>query len=75
MENMIIFHPEYHMFFNQVITRHETEVVVAIMNQLSLNSGLKRWGKKGGDEINSYMRKLHTRYIFLQIYWKNMSHE
>ena len=47
MENMGILYPEAHMFFNQVITRHDPDVVGYIMIQISLKVGLKIWGNKG----------------------------
>ena len=58
MENMGILHPESHMLFDQGITRHDPDVVLSIMTQLSLKAGLKRWGKKGRDEIHSETNQL-----------------
>ena len=49
MENMGILYPEAHMFFNQVITRHDPDVVGYIMIQISLKVGLNIWGNKGKD--------------------------
>ena len=45
------------------------------MTQISLKSGLKRWGKKGRYAINSEMKQLHTRDTFLPLHWKNISNE
>ena len=42
MESMGILHPEANMFFNQLITRNDPDVVGAIMTQLSLKTGLNR---------------------------------
>ena len=63
------------MFFNQGITIHDPDVVGAIMNQLSLKAGLKRWGKKVIDEIHSEMNQIHMRDTFLPLHCKNMSYE
>ena len=63
------------MFFNQVITRHEPDIVGSIMNQMLLKTGLNRWGKKGRGEIHSETKQLHTRGTFLPLHWKNMSYE
>ena len=72
---MGILHPESHMFFNQGITRHEPDVVGSIITHLSLKAGLKRWGKKGRDEIHSEMNQLHMRDTFLPLHWKNMLYD
>ena len=75
MENMGILHPEYHMFFNQRITGHDSDFEGDIMAQLSHKSGLKRWGKKVRYAIPSKMKQIHMRDTFLPLHWKNMSYE
>ena len=62
---MGILHPESHMFFNQGITRHGTDVVRAMTTQMSLKAVLKRWGKKIRYESNSEMKQLHMGDTFL----------
>ena len=75
MENMNIFHPESHMFFNQGITIHDPYVVETMTTHISPKTGLKIWGKGGTDSIYSEMIQLHMRDTFLPLHWKNMSHE
>ena len=75
MENMGILHPEYHMFFNQRITGHDSDFEGDIMAQLSHKSGLKRWGKKVRYAIPSKMKQIHMRDTFLPLHWKNMLYD
>ena len=75
MENIGILHPKSHMFSKQVIKRHDTDVVGAIMTHLSLKEGLRIWGKKCRDAIHSETKQLHMRETFLPIHCKNMSYE
>ena len=75
MENMGILRPEYHMFLNHGITRHDPDVLGSIMAQLSLKASLNRWGNKGRDAIHSETKKLHMKYTFLPLHWKNISNE
>ena len=63
------------MFFNQVITRHDPDILGANMNHISIKAGLKRWGKKVIDAIHREMNQLHMRDTFLLLQCKNMSHE
>ena len=72
MENMGILHPEDHIFSNRGITINDPDGLGAIMTQLSLNAGLKRWGNKGLSAINSNMNQLHMRDTLLPLQCNNM---
>ena len=49
------------MFYNQNMYQAEPDVVIAIMTQLSLKAGLKRWGVTARKAVTSEMRQLHFR--------------
>ncbi len=39
-------YPDAQMFFNGSICQEEPDVIAAIMTQLSLEAGLKQWGRR-----------------------------
>jgi hypothetical protein len=65
-------HPDAHMTFFQQEGPSEPEVVHAIMTQLSLKVGLKRWGEKAQDAARSEMKQLHMRNTLESLLWKNL---
>jgi hypothetical protein len=66
-------HPDAHMSFCLDMMREQPDVVEVIMTQLSLKSGLKRWGKKGRKAAKSEMKQLHMRETFVPKHWRNLS--
>ena len=42
-----VLHPDVHVFFNRGEVQNEPDVNAVITTQISLKSGLKKWGKKG----------------------------
>ena len=47
MAEQEVLHPDSHVFFNCGETQNEPDMTAVIMNQLSLKTGLKKWGEKG----------------------------
>ena len=44
MAEQEVLHPDYHVFFNRGAVQNEPDMTAVIMNQLSIESGLKNWG-------------------------------
>ena len=57
-------HPDAHMMFNQIASRIPPKALIAILTQLSLNRGLKRWKEKGHKAAFGEMKQLHMRDTF-----------
>jgi hypothetical protein len=51
----------------------DPDVVVHIMTQLSLNSGLKQWGNEAYAAVTLEMKQLHFRNMFKPKYWNELS--
>ena len=68
-------HPDAHVFFNCGAVQNEPYVTAVIMPQLSLNSGLKKWGEKGRGEFQSEMKHLHMRDTFTPLNRKEFNKE
>jgi hypothetical protein len=67
-----VMHPDAHMAVFQLKGPTEPEVVHAIMTQLSLKVGLKRWGEKAKDAARSEMKQLHMCNTFQPLLWQNI---
>jgi hypothetical protein len=48
LETLGVLHPDSHMFVQEDFYQSNPDVVVHIMTQLSLKSGLQQWGDKQG---------------------------
>ena len=56
MAEQEVLHPYAHVLFNHGSVHNEPDVTSVIMDQLSLNSGLKKWVKKFIGEVHSDMK-------------------
>jgi hypothetical protein len=60
------------MFIQEDFYQSDPDVVVHIMTQLSLKSGLKQWGNKGYAVVTSEMKQLHFRNTFKPKHWSKL---
>jgi hypothetical protein len=72
LENGVL-NPDAHMFVQEDFYQAEPDVVAAIMTQLSLKSGLKKWGDRARDAIEAEMKQLHFRNTFKPMHWKDLT--
>jgi hypothetical protein len=61
------------MFIEEDFYRSNPNVMVHIMTQLSLRSGLKQWGDKANAAVTSEMKQLHFRNTFKPKHWNELS--
>jgi hypothetical protein len=61
------------MFVQEDFYQSDPDVVVHIMTQLSLKSGLKQWGDKAYVAVTSEMKQLHFRNTFKPKHWSELS--
>ena len=61
------------MLFNHGAVHNEPDVTAFIMTQLSLKTGLKKWGKKARGAVHSDMKQIHTRDTFIPIHTKDLT--
>jgi hypothetical protein len=54
-----VLNPDAHMFVQEYFHQAKTDIVTAIMTQLSLKAGLKEWGGRAFPAAQSEMRQLH----------------
>ena len=59
------------MFFMKIQEEH-LDVIIVIMTQLLLKEGLKWWGTKSHNTVQSEMKQLHFRYTLKPIHWKEL---
>ena len=52
------------MFVQEDFYQAETDVVVAVMTQLSMKAGLRAWGDKALSAVKSEMKQLNFRNTF-----------
>ena len=71
-ENEVI-HPYDHVFFNREAVHNELDVAAVIMTQISLKSGLKKWGENVICAFHSEMKQLHTRVTLISIHRKDLT--
>jgi hypothetical protein len=69
MESQGVINPDAHMFVQEDFYQAESDVVAAIMTQLSLKAGLKQWGRKAFTATHSEMKQLHLRKMFKPNHW------
>jgi hypothetical protein len=61
------------MFIQEDLYQSDPDVVAHIMTQLSLKSGLKRWGHKAYVAVMSEMKQLHFCDMFKPKHWNKLS--
>ena len=73
LENFRMLNPDAHMFVQEDFYQAEPDVMAAIMMQLSLKSGLKEWGNRAYEAIESEMKQLHFRITFKPMHWSELT--
>jgi hypothetical protein len=73
LENFGTLNPDAHMFVQEDFYQTEPDVVAAIMTQLSLKSGLKEWGDRAREAVESEMKQLHFRNTFKPMHWSELT--
>jgi type IV secretory pathway VirB10-like protein len=73
LETHGVLHPDSHMFVQEDFYQSGPNVVAHVMTQLSLKSGLKRWGNKAYAAVTSEMKQLHFRNMFRPKHWNELS--
>jgi hypothetical protein len=73
LESEGLLNPDAHMFVQEDFYQAESDVVAAVMTQLSLKSGLKEWGDKAYAAVESEMKQLHFRNIFKPKHWSELT--
>ena len=68
-------HPYCHVFFNHVSVHNEPDLTAIIMNQISLKEGPNKRGKKGRGSVQSDMKQLHMRDMFILLHMKDLIKE
>ena len=65
-------HPDVHLWRDYEVDNSE-QVVAAIMLQLSLKAGLKKWGEKARQAAHAEMYQLHMRDTFEPLRWEHLT--
>ncbi len=73
MQEQAVLHPDAHEFFNGEVSQEETNVVQAILTQLSLKVGMKQWGAKAENAVHAEMKQLHMRDTFRPMHWRDLT--
>jgi hypothetical protein len=68
-----VLNPDAHMFVQDDFYQEEPDIVTAKMTQLSLEAGLKEWGKKRFKASHSEMKQLNLRKTFKPKHWRELS--
>jgi hypothetical protein len=69
LQNDGLLNPDAHMFLQGDFYQAEPDVVTTIMTQLSLKSGLRQWGSRAYNAVESEMNQLHFRNAFKPMHW------
>jgi hypothetical protein len=72
LDSQGVLYPDAHMFVQDDLYQGESDIVAAIMTQLSLKAGLKEWGKKGFKADHSEIKQLHLRNTFKPKHWREL---
>ena len=67
--------PDAHMFAQTDFYQTDADAVAAIMLQLSLKAGLKKWDGKAHEAAHSEMKQLHMRDTFKLKHWHELTVE
>jgi uncharacterized protein YuzE len=73
IESQGVFKHNAHMFVQEDFYQAETDVVAAIMTQLSLKDGLKERGDEAFMDAQSEMNQLDFRNMFKPKHWRELS--
>jgi hypothetical protein len=73
LESQGVLNPDSHMFVQEDFYQAGPDVVAAIMTQLSLKAGLKKWGEEAFMAAQSEMKQLHFRNTFNPKHWRELS--
>jgi hypothetical protein len=73
LESEGLLNPDAHMFVQEDFYQAEPDVVVAVMLQLSLKSGLKEWGDKAYSAVESKMKQSHFSNTFKPKHWSKLT--
>ena len=52
---------------------NEPYMTAVFMTQISNNACLNKWGKKGRGAVNSYMKQIRMRYMFIPLHRKYLT--
>ena len=74
LEYQGVLHPDAHMFVQDDFYQAEPDAVAAIMMQLSLKAGLKKWGDKAFKAAHAEMKQLHLRDTFKPMHLHELTH-
>jgi hypothetical protein len=67
-------HSDAHMLFQTDMYQAEPDVMAAIMTELSLQAGLREWGKEAQKAVHSEMKQLPHRDTFRPMHWGDLTH-
>jgi hypothetical protein len=74
LQNEEVLNPDAPMFLQNDFYQAEPDVVAVAMTQLSLKAGLREWGDKAFEAVESEMKQLHFRNTFEPMHWRQLSH-
>ena len=75
LESHGVLHPDSHIFSQEEFYEDEPELLVEIMNQLSLKAGLKEWGDRAHTADKSKMKQMHFSNMFIPMYQLDLTYE
>ena len=61
------------MFAQEDFYQADPNIVASIMTQLSLKSGLREWGDKAYEAVESKMKQLHFQNMFKPMHWGELT--
>jgi hypothetical protein len=73
LETHGVLHPDSHTFVQEDFYQSDPNVMAHVMTQISLKSGLKRWGDKAYAAVTSEMKQLHSRKTLKPKHWNELS--
>jgi hypothetical protein len=73
LQNNGLLNPDAHMFLQGDFYQAEPDVVTTTMTQLSPKSGLKQWGSRAYNAVESEMKQLHLRNTFKPMHWRSLT--
>jgi hypothetical protein len=65
-----VLNPDVHMLVQEDFYQAESDVVAALMTQMSLKAGLKEWDDQSFTAAHSEMKQLHFCKTFKPKYWR-----
>jgi hypothetical protein len=73
LQSKRLLNPDAHMIVQHEFYQSEPGVMAAITTQLSLKNGLKGWGYKAHEAVESEMKQLCFRNTLKPVDWKDLS--